>query len=138
VSSADLQQVLSANIAGKAKLFEQLGKDREAERIYKDALNQDPQNVQLLFLYALFLDEKQNKREEAIRCYDQINDLDSTILAAFHNKAVLLWQIGRTENALAVFNQVLRIHSQFSQSIFGAAVTLQELARYTDASKLYQ
>ncbi|MCX7697715.1 MAG: tetratricopeptide repeat protein [Bacteroidales bacterium] len=71
--------------------------------------------------------------KKAYEDYTRAIMLDTTFYQAYLNRAILLYNIGKPEEALADFHKVIRFDPQNKDALLGRANTLSTLKRYEEA-----
>ncbi len=73
---------------------------------------------------------------EALKCLDQLLEINSNLLEAISNKGYVLFQLDRSEEALEYFNKVLDNYpeSDFAEvALVNKGLALAKLKRYSEA-----
>lgn len=95
--------------------FHKQGKLDEAEETYKDLLNEEPDNADVMYLYAT-LKMSQNKFEETVELSDKCIELNDSAPAFFQLKGSALARLGKTDEALETINKGLKGNPNLYQS----------------------
>jgi type IV pilus assembly protein PilF len=105
-----------------ALLDQRLGKDKEADKEYRTALQLEPHDPDMLNNYAVFLCSH-GRADEGVRNFEQAaaNPLYSTPWAAFTNAGVCLRGVHREGEAAARFDRALRSNPAYSEAVFQAS-----------------
>ena len=111
-----------------------VGQYNEATSIYDKVLKLDPNNVEAQRLMGLTL-FKSNKYEEAAHVFSRIQsrESDSQVLIA---EAEALTHLNKNDDALNVFNQLLKIQPTDTRTIGGKITILARLHRLEEALDL--
>lgn len=115
-----------------ALLDQRLGRDKEADKEFRDALKATPNDPSMLNNYAVFLCSH-GKPDDGVRSFERAatNPLYSTPWAAYTNAGVCLHAAHRDDEAAARFDQALRANPAYSEAVFQASsldLSLQKLA----------
>lgn len=115
-----------------ALLDQRLGKDKDADKEFRAALQQDPHDPSMLNNYAVFLCSH-GRSDEGVKNFElaAANPLYTTPWAAFTNAGVCLRASHRDADAASKFDRALRSNPAYSEAVFQASeldLTLQKLA----------
>lgn len=75
--------------------------------------------------------------EEAIKCYDDILNLNPTMALAWVNKGMTLETMGKLDKAILCYDQALEINGNLLEALFAKAYALTKLGKYEEAINLY-
>jgi type IV pilus assembly protein PilF len=105
-----------------ALLDERLGRDKEADKEFRDALKIDAHDPSMLNNYAVFLCSH-GRPDEGVRNFEQAasNPLYTTPWAAFTNAGVCLRAAHRDADAAQRFDRALRSNPAYSEAVFQAS-----------------
>lgn len=105
-----------------ALLDQRLGRDKEADKEYRTALQLQPHDPSMLNNYAVFLCSH-GRADEGVRNFEQAaaNPLYPTPWAAFTNAGVCLRAAHRDGEAAARFDRALRSNPAYSEAVFQAS-----------------
>jgi type IV pilus assembly protein PilF len=105
-----------------ALLDERLGKDKEADKEFREALKIDARDPAMLNNYAVFLCSH-GKSDEGVRYFEQAaaNPLYATPWAAFTNAGVCLRAGHRDADARPRFDRALQSNPAYSEAVFQSA-----------------
>jgi type IV pilus assembly protein PilF len=117
-----------------ALLDQRLGRDKEADKEFRTALQLEPRDPSMLNNYAVFLCSH-GRPDEGVRNFEQAaeNPLYSTPWAAFTNAGVCLRAAHREGEAAARFDRALRSNPAYSEAVFQASDLDLQLQKYADA-----
>jgi type IV pilus assembly protein PilF len=117
-----------------ALLDERLGKDKEADKEYREALKFDPHDPSLLNNYAVFLCSH-GRPDEGVHNFElaAANPLYSTPWAAFTNAGVCLRAAHRDAEAAPRFDRALQSNPAYSEAVFQASDLDLQLQKYAQA-----
>jgi tetratricopeptide (TPR) repeat protein len=106
-----------ADLLKAAVAHHQAGRLQQAEQLYRQILQQQPQHVEAMSLLGVIACQY-DKLPEGIALYQQALAIKPEYLPARENLNLALWKYGRamTEQALAGFNQITSIHPEHIQS----------------------
>jgi type IV pilus assembly protein PilF len=105
-----------------ALLDERLGKDKEADKEYRTALDLAPHDPAMLNNYAVFLCSHE-RADEGVRYFEQAatNPLYRTPWAAYTNAGVCMRGAHRDADAAQRFNRALQSNPAYSEAVFQAS-----------------
>jgi type IV pilus assembly protein PilF len=105
-----------------ALLDERLGKDKEADKEYRTALDLAPHDPAMLNNYAVFLCSHE-RVDEGVRYFEQAatNPLYRTPWAAYTNAGVCMRGAHRDADAAQRFNRALQSNPAYSEAVFQAS-----------------
>jgi type IV pilus assembly protein PilF len=117
-----------------ALLDQRLGKDKEADKEYRTALQLEPRDPSMLNNYAVFLCSH-GRPDEGVRYFEQAaaNPLYSTPWAAFTNAGVCMRAAHRDAEAAPRFDRALRSNPSYGEAVFQASDLDFSLRKYADA-----
>jgi len=117
-----------------ALLDQRLGKDKEADKEFRAALQQDPHDPSMLNNYAVFLCSH-GRADEGVRTFEQAatNPLYPTPWAAYTNAGVCLRASHRDADAAPKFDRALRSNPAYSEAVFQASELDLTLQKFADA-----
>jgi len=120
---------------GAAALLDQrLGKDKEADKEFRAALQANPNDPSMLNNYAVFLCSH-GKPDEGVKNFERAatNPLYPTPWAAYTNAGVCLRAAHRDAEAAGRFDRALRSNPAYSEAVFQASSLDMTLERLADA-----
>jgi type IV pilus assembly protein PilF len=132
---AQSQDPHNAEIHGAMGLLdERLGKDKEADREYRTALELAPRDPSMLNNYAVFLCSH-NHTDQGVRNFEQAatNPLYLTPWAAYTNAGVCLRAAHRDPEAAQRFARALQSNPAYSEAVYQASDLDFTHSRYDDA-----
>jgi type IV pilus assembly protein PilF len=117
-----------------ALLDQRLGKDKEADKEFRAALQASPNDPSLLNNYAVFLCSH-GRADEGVRNFEHAasNPLYPTPWAAYTNAGVCMRAAHRDSEAAARFDRALRSNPAYSEAVFQASTLDLSLEKYGDA-----
>ena len=117
-----------------ALLDARLGKDKEADKEFREALRAMPHDPATLNNYAVFLCSH-GRPDEGVRNFEQAaaNPLYPTPWAAYTNAGVCLRAAHRDSEAAVKFDRALRSNPAYSEAVFQASALDLGLQKYADA-----
>lgn len=126
----DLPELHSA----MALLDQRLGKDKEADKEFRAALQFAPNDPSLLNNYAVFLCSH-GRPDEGVKNFERAasNPLYPTPWAAFTNAGVCMRAAHRDSEAADRFDRALRANPSYSEAVFQASTLDLNLQKYGDA-----
>lgn len=102
----DMQEPTTELDIKKALCYKALGEYRKAIEVLLPLSKGYPDNIQIKSNLAACY-EAMSQRQASVDCYDELIRLDSTNLYFKNQKADILYQLGKYEDALFLFRQVL-------------------------------
>ncbi|MCZ6653649.1 MAG: tetratricopeptide repeat protein [Planctomycetota bacterium] len=121
----------------KAKCLQKLGRDDEAERCKKNALELEPTDAASWRDRAQVLTNEEGRHEEALAACGKALELAPKYTLAWRTRAVCLARLERYEEALASIERVLEFNPKDSLAWRNHAVGLEQLKRYEEALASY-
>ena len=120
-----------------ANYYHKNGKYREALDLYKQLLDEDPDNaeVRIGMSNAYF---KMGKYDQAIRGLNEVLEEDPDNLKALQSLGNIHVERGSGAEALRVAERALTIDSGDGESQFLKGIALQTLGRYSEAAEVYR
>lgn len=112
--------------------YEKMRRFSEAVECYKEAIRLDPQDAILRNSYGLCL-QAAGKYSEALAQHERASELDPNPLY-LSNSALCLHRLGQTEEALAVYDEILKDHPGEGRIWGMRAEILMSLGRGEDAA----
>jgi type IV pilus assembly protein PilF len=105
-----------------ALLDERLGKDKDADKEYRTALELDSHDPAMLNNYAVFLCSHE-RADEGVRYFEQAasNPLYPTPWAAYTNAGVCMRAVHRDADAAQRFARALRANPAYSEAVYQAS-----------------
>ena len=105
---------------------------------YRQALRETPQDRGLMHLHAIALQRSQRPRE-ALEAYNALIALGEDNNAEAHaGRANALAELGRNDDALAAFDDALRLKPDDAETIYGRGQLLSDMGRLEDAITAYR
>ncbi len=117
----------------KAGCLQELGRDEDAERVWKEALEVEPTDALGWLDRAIVLTDEEGRHNEALASCDTGLGLDSDVSSLWRTRAVCLGRLERYEEALASSGKALVLDPKDSLAWRNHAVTLERLARHEEA-----
>ncbi len=119
-----------------AYTFERLGLFDRAIYFLKQFLENNPDNIDILWELSVFYEQSGNN-EMAIKSYRKFLEINPFSDSAWFNLGVILNQIEEFEQAIEAFDYVLAINPDFNSALFNKGNTLANLDRHEDAIQTY-
>lgn len=104
------------------------GRLAEAERKYRQALEEEPQDAAVLCYLGMVLND-QGRLAEAVESYTRSLQLDPSSTAAQNNLANTLAQQGKLLDAIAAYHAAIRLRSDFAEAFNGLANVLGQMGQ---------
>lgn len=123
----------------RAIALHQSGQLAQAEQLYREILQQDPQQADALSLLGVIACQRGNLAE-GIGLYRQTLALRPDHLQARENLSLALWKQGRQliDEAMANYNQIVNLKPTYGQGYNNLAVVAQDLGKLDEALAYYQ
>ena len=109
------QAVLADELPEVAEVFLQAGMDQVAEDLFTKSIQNQPDNVHLYNRLGIAL-RRQNKHQEALKCYQTALDLAPANEKVYFNLGILYFDLGNREKALQAFQTALRLRPDFVEA----------------------
>jgi CheY-like chemotaxis protein len=107
--------ILEAEPSEVAEVFLQAGMDQVAEDLLTQSIQDQPDNVNLYNRLGIAL-RRQNKHQEALKCYQTALDLAPANEKVYFNLGILYFDLGNKEKALQAFQTALRLRPDFVEA----------------------
>ena len=98
-----------------AEVYLEAGMSAEAEKLFTQSLQEDPQNIQLYNRLGVAL-RQQQKHQEALECYRKALKVDPKSEKIYFNLGILYFDLGEKEKSLDSFRQALKIRPNFPEA----------------------
>jgi tetratricopeptide (TPR) repeat protein len=105
-----IKQKTTKQIKDKMQLalkLQQSGNLQQAERIYRDVLNKQPNNAYIYFQLG-FISQAQRRFDEAVSCYRKAVHLKPDFVQAYFNLGVVLQEKGNFDDAIACYRKAVQ------------------------------
>jgi protein O-GlcNAc transferase len=113
-----------------------LGKLDQAEKIYVQILEQEPENFAALQFLGV-LRGQQGRHAEALRLIEAALGVQPQDFGALANYGQMLTAAGRLKEALGAFDRALAIRPDFFEALYNKATALIQLNRFAEAVSSY-
>ncbi|MCW5954573.1 MAG: tetratricopeptide repeat protein, partial [Propionibacteriaceae bacterium] len=120
-------------INAKAALLAGLGRGEQAREVLEEARRRYPRDVSVLVNLGYLLEQQDQGREEALRCYDEALGLEGSNQAALMNRGYLLTLLGRLPEAVQNNRMLVAHHPQLATAHFNLAESLLACMRTDEA-----
>lgn len=124
-------------LLAKAQQHYQAGQFAAAERLYRQVLQQYPQQIEILTWLAL-ITEQTSKLAESAAFYERILALNPASPEAHSNLGAVLCRLGQIEAAIAHQQQALQLMPQSADAHYNLGVVLYEAGQVEAAIEHYQ
>ena len=114
----------------------QQGRLAEAERIYREVLQQQPNHFEALHLLGVIALQTRHP-EPAVELIGKAIALNPEIAEAYFNRGLALQKLGRPEAALLSFDRAIALKPDFAKAYSNRGNALRDLQRYTAALASY-
>jgi len=98
-----------------AETYLEAGMSAEAEKLFTESIEEDPQNVHLYNRLGIAL-RQQQKHHTALDCYHKALKIDPNSEKIYYNLGILYFDLGDKEKSLDAFRQALRIRPNFPEA----------------------
>lgn len=98
-----------------AEIFLQAGMDQAAEKLLLQAIQIQPENIQLYNRLGIAL-RRQRKHQEALRCYKAALKLAPENEIIYYNLGILYFDLGDHDNARRALKTALRLRPDFAEA----------------------
>jgi len=133
------QRQIPAGIEQKfqqAIALHQQGRLADAERVYTQILQRDPNHIDALNLLGMVA--LQTKRlERGIRLIEKVLRIDPGVASAHNNRGIALRDLERLGEAVASYDRAIALKPDFAQAYNNRGVALKELERLEEAVASY-
>jgi len=132
-SQINIPQLLAA-----ATAHHQAGRLTQAEQLYRQILQQQPQQVDALNLMGVIACQ-QGRLDEGIALYRQALALRPGYVSARENLSVALWKQGKQliEEAIDSYSQIITFQPEHSQAYHNLGIILVEQGKFDEALSYY-
>ncbi|WP_421656471.1 tetratricopeptide repeat protein [Leptothermofonsia sp. ETS-13] len=122
-----------------ATAHHQAGRLTQAEQIYRQILQQQPQQVEVLNLLGVIACQK-GQLEEGIALYRQALTIKPSFTGARENLCLALWKLGRQmiEEAIANYSQIANFEPKNLKAYDGLGAIFQDQNKLDEALTYYQ
>lgn len=110
----------------------QQGQLAEAETLYRDVLNIQPDNPDALHFLGV-LESQRGRREAGLSLIDRAVKVNPRNPSAFYNRAGILRDMARLDEALESYDRALALKADHSAALNNRGAVLHDLKRYADA-----
>ena len=126
-SSHDLAATIESAIT-----LHQKGQYSQAEDLYREILQQEPHNYQVLHRLATVLLIRMNCKE-AVEMFERALKIDSSQPGVLNNYGLTLYDLKRFDDAIKSYNKAIDLNPDFVDAYYNRAHSLQQLKRYDEA-----
>jgi len=99
----------SPNLFNRATLLLDMGRDEEAQQAFAEALEASPDDADGLSTWGAWLNNVLNRPADALPYFEKAIAANPNHATAWENRGVVLQRLGRREEAIAAFDNVLRL-----------------------------
>ena len=110
----------------------QQGQLAQAETLYRDVLNMQPDNPDALHFLGV-LESQRGRREAGLSLIDRAVKVNPRNPSAFYNRAGILRDMARLEEALESYDRALALKADHHAALNNRGAVLHDLKRYTEA-----
>ena len=110
----------------------QQGQLAQAETLYRDVLNMQPDNPDALHFLGV-LESQRGRREAGLSLIDRAVKVNPRNPSAFYNRAGILRDMARLEDALESYDRALALKPDHHAALNNRGAVLHDLKRYADA-----
>jgi tetratricopeptide (TPR) repeat protein len=119
----------------RGRIAERRGQTPEAERLYRAALQLDPNFTEARNDLGL-LQERQGRHDEALAEFRRVVEIDPEFGEAFNNIGIVLRGRGRADEAAEAFRRAIRASPEFAGAYSNLALLLEDRKEYGEAETL--
>jgi protein O-GlcNAc transferase len=130
-AAAALQVKLNQGLA-----HHQQGKLLEAERLFKEVLQQEPNHFDVLHLLGVIAYQMKNPHQ-ADKLLDQAVKINPNVAAAYYNQGIVLNDLKRLDEALASYDKAIALQPDLAAAYYNRGVVLNDLKRLDEALASY-
>jgi protein O-GlcNAc transferase len=127
----------TAALFTRALSFHQAGLLSEAERLYHDIAQVDPQHADALHMLGV-LAYRRGDHVTALSLIDQALSINPHAAAAHNNRGVVLAEIKRLKEAVASYERAIALAPDYVDAVVNRGNALKELARFDAALASYE
>ena len=113
------------------------GQLQQAELIYQQILQVDPENAEVLHLLGTIAHQVE-KYDLAINLINQAIEIDPNQSSFFNNLGLTLQKQGRFEEAVQAYKQTIDLNSESSECYYNLGITLNDQGKLEEAIQAYQ
>ena len=121
----------------RATILTKQGKDAEAIAAYDDIIKAEPTNAQAHYLKATVL-AATNREAQAVEAYKAAIAADAGFAAAWFDLGVIYYNKADYNNALAAYQNVVKIEPENYKAQANLASTYRQLERFPEANAAYK
>jgi len=115
----------------------QNGHLQQAELIYQQILQVNPENAEVLHLLGTIAHQVE-KYDLAINLINEAIEIDSNQSSFFNNLGLTLQKQGRFEEAVQAYKQTIDLNSESSECYYNLGITLNDQGKLEEAIQAYQ
>lgn len=123
-------------LAARAADLQRKGKLQQAEALYRDILQREPQHFDALQLLGALCNQTR-RFDDALDYLDRAIALHPRYAGAHANRGVALRKLGRIAEALAAYDTALALEPDHAEALCNRGVALRELKRFDEALASY-
>jgi tetratricopeptide (TPR) repeat protein len=116
-----------------ATLLSRRGRNREAEKLLREAIRYQPTWGQAYYSLGLLQAEEKSRLSEATRNLERAAAYDSGNPRIFHNLAIAYWQQDKVDPAVASFLRAIELFPENPEYLQNLVQLLMQKSRWTDA-----
>jgi predicted O-linked N-acetylglucosamine transferase (SPINDLY family) len=121
-----------APLLRSALLMHQQGRLGEAEALYHQIVQSDPEHFDALRLLAIIAVQKK-RFEESLVLFDKALTIHPNHVTSLNNQGVAFQKLRRFDEALCSYDKALAVKPDYSEAFLNRGVVLQELGRFGEA-----
>ncbi len=121
---------------GAALAMHQQGRLDQAEVIYKEILQSQPQHFEALQLLATIATQRRNSAV-AVQMFDQVLKLNPNHASSLYNRGNALRDLNRHEEAIDSYDRALKINPNYAEALYNRSNALRDLKRFEQARDSY-
>jgi len=126
----------TAFVLRSAFLLHQQGRLEEAEALYREIVQSDPEHFEALRLLAIIAVQKK-RFEDSLVLFDHALKINPRHAATLNNQGVVYEELHRFDEALCSYEHALAVKPDYAEASLNRGVMLQELGRFDEAVLSY-
>jgi tetratricopeptide (TPR) repeat protein len=127
----------SWSLAEIADSYERIKKHDKANKTWEKAVSLNPNRIELLYSYALYLC-KSGQYEKAKRYLNKIISINPQFMLAYYNLGNIYFKYGQYMNAVKAYSKAISINPYCEDAFYNLALSLEALNQKTLAIAYYK
>ena len=130
------QSINSEYLLQQGLTHHQKGQLKEAQKIYKQILKNDPRNFEALQLNGT-LNLQQKKYKTALKFFNLALTINPRVPYVNYNLGNVLHNLERFDDALQSYDRAIQLKPDYAEAFYNRGVVLEHLQRFDDALQSY-